>query len=95
MRNSRKQAALAWVGLVLVASLGWAGCTDEEAVFGERPFFDDPSADASGFLGYDNRDLQLTVCGNCHVGQQSEWEETGHPHAWEEMEESGLAPVTP
>ncbi len=81
MRNSRKQAALAWVGLVLVASLGWAGCTDEEAVFGERPFFDDPSADASGFLGYDNRDLQLTVCGNCHVGQQSEWEETGHPHA--------------
>jgi len=35
------------LGLVLLA----AACTDTETVFVDRPLFDDPPADASGFLG--------------------------------------------
>jgi len=61
----------------------------EDVVEIERPFFQDPPALAAGFLGYDEEAVTLTVCGNCHIGQQSEWEETAHAGAWETLEASG------
>ncbi|MDH3297205.1 MAG: multiheme c-type cytochrome [Gemmatimonadota bacterium] len=80
------------VGLVLVA----AGCTETntETIFVDRPLFDDPPAAASGFLGYGTADAQaegFTVCGNCHIGKQSEWELTHHADAWNTLQNSGHA----
>lgn len=75
----------------LVAFATYMGCTDEKVIFGERPFFEDPPAGAAGFLGYDEADAKLTVCGNCHIGQQSEWEFTAHVDAWEGLQASGHA----
>lgn len=75
-------------GLLLVS------CTDTETVFIERPFFDDPPAAAASYLGYGTEDARLasfTVCGNCHIGSQSEWEDTNHADAWNTLQASGSA----
>ena len=66
-------------------------CDRTETIFVERPFYDSPPAAAAGFLGYDDQDVGLTVCGNCHVGQQAAWEGTGHAAAWEGLQASGHA----
>lgn len=72
----------------VVLPLALAGCVDEKVVFQERPLFEDPSAAANGFLGYQNPDQKLTVCGNCHVGKQGAWEGTAHASAWEGLQSS-------
>ncbi|HET9234169.1 MAG TPA: multiheme c-type cytochrome [Candidatus Eisenbacteria bacterium] len=82
------------VGFLLIASLfciiaAMAGCTDEETVYVERVIFEDPPAGAGEFLGYDDASAKLTVCGNCHVGQQSRWEGTAHANAWNTLSSSG------
>ncbi len=77
--------------LVMVGSMLGSVCEDETIVEVERPFFDDPPAMAAGFLGYDEQVVKLTTCGNCHVGQQAEWEETHHAEAWSEVQNSGQA----
>lgn len=90
MRHRIPCRALILTGFV--AALGsYSGCTDEQTLFKERPFFDDPPAGAAGFLGYDERAVKLTVCGNCHIGMQSEWEATAHADAWEGLQASGRA----
>jgi hypothetical protein len=76
-------------GLGLVLAL--ANCTNEKKIFVERPFFTDPPPAAQGFLGYDDVDEKLTVCGNCHVGQQGKWEGTAHADAWATLQNSGDA----
>lgn len=92
MRDSFEHTSPVWAGLVLLAGFLGAGCTDEETVFVERPFFDDPPANAAGFLGYDEPLEKLTVCGNCHVGQQSGWEVTNHALVgWSSLQDSGHA----
>jgi hypothetical protein len=91
MKASRRHTSLAWAGLVLLAGFLGAGCTDEETVFVDRPFFEDPPANALGFLGYDEQVEKLTVCGNCHVGQQGGWEITKHTDAWASLQDSGHA----
>jgi predicted CXXCH cytochrome family protein len=68
-----------------------AGCTDEEKIFVERPFFTDPPQAARGFLGYDEPAETLTVCGNCHVGQQARWQTSAHSGAWQTLQASGAA----
>lgn len=79
------------VGSVFLVAL-LAACTDTDTVFVERPFFDDPPAASSGFLGYGTvaaRAESFTVCGNCHIGKQSAWERTRHADAWATLEASG------
>lgn len=74
--------------LATIVILPFTGCTDTETVFVERPFFDDPPGNAAGFIGYGTEDARLasfTVCGNCHIGSQSQWENTAHAHAWETL----------
>lgn len=66
-----------------------SGCTDEEKIFVDKPLFEDPPAAAQGFLGYDEEGQKLTVCGNCHVGQQADWEGTAHADAWNTLQGSG------
>lgn len=67
--------------VVLLLPLALA-CTDEKIIEVDRPFFTDPPPLAQGFLGYDEEASSLTVCGNCHVGQQAEWRETHHAEAY-------------
>ncbi len=66
------------LGLLLLSA-----CTDETVIEVERPFFDEPPAAAGGALGFDEASVNLTVCGNCHVGQQSGWEPTDHADAFD------------
>ncbi|TFG64176.1 MAG: hypothetical protein E4H28_05505, partial [Gemmatimonadales bacterium] len=78
------------VGMIILTT----GCTDTETIFVDRPLFDDPPADASGYLGYGTEDAQasnFTTCGNCHIGSQSEWENTHHSDAWATLQDSGHA----
>src|SRR5688500_8420944 len=62
--------------------LAFAGCTDEKIVFRDRELFAPVQSAASGFVGYSDSTAKLTVCGNCHIGQQDEWDETAHSNAW-------------
>lgn len=81
--------ALAAATLLLAA----AGCVDERKVFVERPFFEQPTSAAAGFLGYTDTTtaVKQTACGNCHVGHQADWKQTGHSHAWADLQASGHA----
>lgn len=90
-----KNVGLALTLLSLALVIGACG-TDVETIFVERPFFDDPPATASGFLGYGNVEAaaaNFPVCGNCHIGKQSEWENTAHSDAWNTLQASGGAQV--
>ena len=77
--------------LLLPVLLTLLGCVDEKIVFRDRDLLEGVPAAAQGFLGLTDREENLTVCGNCHVGQQGDWEETAHAHAWETLQESGSA----
>jgi predicted CXXCH cytochrome family protein len=80
--------------LILVfagAAVSLVGCVDERVVFRDRPIFMEPDPAALDFVGYanpDRQDSKLTVCGQCHVGQQSQWERTGHAFAWADLQAS-------
>lgn len=77
---------MAAIGLGILAS-----CVDETIVFRDRELFEEPLAAANSFLGYTSTDDKLTVCGNCHIGPQGEWEETAHADAWNGLQDSGHA----
>src|SRR5512146_2453480 len=74
-----------------VLLLAVAGCVDEKKVYVERPFFEQPAANAGGFLGYTDTTTKQTACGNCHVSHQADWKETGHSHAWADLKSSDHA----
>jgi len=88
MKRNHRVAVLA---ALAVAGLGLSACVDKETVYVEGPRFQEPPAGAAGFLGYSKEEKKLTVCGNCHVGQQAEWENTAHASAWEGLQASGHA----
>jgi len=58
------------------------GCVDEKIVYRDGPNFAAPPAAAASFLGYSDEANKVTVCGNCHVGQQAKWKETKHASAF-------------
>jgi predicted CXXCH cytochrome family protein len=64
---------------------------DEKIVFRDRDLFEEPLAQAANFLGYSDGATQLTVCGNCHVEKQGDWEGTAHADAWAGLQDSGSA----
>ncbi|HEX9105677.1 MAG TPA: multiheme c-type cytochrome, partial [Longimicrobiales bacterium] len=76
-----------------VLLLAVAGCVDEKKVFVERPFFQQPAANAAGFLGYSDttKDNKTTTCGNCHVSHAADWKQTKHAHAWMDLKSSDHA----
>jgi predicted CXXCH cytochrome family protein len=76
--------------IVLAAALSMASCVDERVIFRDRPVFLEPAAAALDFLGYANPDREdnLTVCGQCHVGEQSTWQTTAHASAWAGLQAS-------
>lgn len=89
--DSRTRHRVPPLAVALGAFLLLAACEDTKIIEVERPFFPQPIEAAGGMLGYDEIDAKLTVCGNCHVGQQGEWEETAHADAWASLQASGHA----
>jgi predicted CXXCH cytochrome family protein len=83
--SSNGLRAVSAIAAVLLAT----ACVDTEKVFVEVPAFEDPPSAALGFLGYTNSESKTPVCGNCHVGQHSEWKGTAHATAWEDLQDSG------
>jgi predicted CXXCH cytochrome family protein len=75
--------------LALLAIMGLVACVDEKVVYRDGPSFAAPPAAAVNFVGYDDTTTKLTVCGNCHVGQQAKWKETAHASAWHTLDASG------
>ena len=90
MTGVRKYGTLG-AALFTIALLG---CVDEEIVYRDKPLFEDPPANAVGFLGYSNADQKQTTCGNCHAGQQVLWKESQHAGAWASLQASGHAADT-
>lgn len=89
MRQTGRTRTLALLGFA--AAFVVSGCVDEKIVFQDRELFEEPLAEAGNFLGYTSTEDQLTVCGNCHIGPQSEWEGTAHSNAWAGLQASGGA----
>jgi predicted CXXCH cytochrome family protein len=93
MRKSNERILKGLAALLAVFTA--VSCVDEKIVERivevERELFQTPSEAAAGMLGYSDIETKLTVCGNCHVGPQSKWEETAHANAWEGLQSSGHA----
>lgn len=79
--------------VVAAVAVSMASCVDERVVFRDRPVYQEPAEAALDFVGYANpaTEDRLTVCGQCHVGQQSQWERTGHAFAWASLQASPAA----
>ena len=75
--------------LSAILGLSTGACVDERVVFRDRELFTEPPAAAMSFLGYTDSTTKLTVCGNCHAGQQGDWVQTAHGDAWVTLEASG------
>jgi predicted CXXCH cytochrome family protein len=87
---TRSHALFTGLAVPLVAlALALTGCVDEKIVYRDRELFATPPTGAAGFLGYSKAEEKLTVCGNCHIGQQTKWQETAHAGAWVSLAESG------
>jgi predicted CXXCH cytochrome family protein len=75
---------------LLIISLTSAAC--REIVYRDRELFDEPAAQAQGFVGYADESRKLTVCGQCHVSFQNRWEQTAHADAWSTLANVSGAP---
>jgi predicted CXXCH cytochrome family protein len=67
--------------LSLAAILVLSAC-GERIVYRDRDLLQDLPAGGAGFVGYTNEATRLTVCGNCHISQQTQWSATGHASAF-------------
>ncbi|HSA57109.1 MAG TPA: cytochrome c3 family protein, partial [Gemmatimonadaceae bacterium] len=74
--------------LGMVTALGACG---EDIVYRDAPDYESPPVAAANFLGYSNEQTKRTVCGNCHVGKQADWQATAHAGAWHSLESSGAS----
>lgn len=74
-------ASIAFVAVVVGA------CTD--TVYQDRSPYNPPPDSVNGYLGYYDASQKQTTCGNCHVGQQGDWIQTGHSNAWDVLVMSG------
>jgi predicted CXXCH cytochrome family protein len=79
------------VVFVVLCGAAIGGCADEKSVYDSQIEFTDPPLAARGFLGYDEADVKLTICGNCQGSVQGQWELTAHAGAWASLQASGHA----
>lgn len=68
-----------------------ASCVKDNVVYRDAPSFTNPPAAALNFVGYSKEEQKQTVCGNCHVDQQTKWAQTKHSSAWADLQASGHA----
>lgn len=83
-----------WTVALVAGALSLWGCVDEEIVYRDKPFYEDPPAQAAGFLGYSDTTAKKTTCGNCHAGQQGAWAVSAHSDALASLVGSGHAQET-
>lgn len=80
-----RAAALASVAaLATIVVVG--ACVDEKVVYRERAQFDDPPTAAASFIGYNRQETRQTVCGACHITQQTLWAGTAHARAFRTLD---------
>jgi predicted CXXCH cytochrome family protein len=85
------RTALCTLGVPLIAAAIASGCIDTKTEIVFRDVFNPPADTASGFLGYYTVAERQTTCGNCHVGQNADWQSTSHGAAFATLESSGGA----
>lgn len=85
--ESSKVALLSLLALSITSS----ACVDEKIVFQDRELFEEVPTAAANYVGYTNHATKLTVCGNCHIEKQGEWEAHGHAEAWAGLQKSSSA----
>jgi predicted CXXCH cytochrome family protein len=61
---------------------------ESQIVYRDAKLYEDPPAGAGEFLGYSAVETKRTVCGNCHIGKQKQWQETAHASAWSTLQAS-------
>ena len=81
------RASLAVFGLAAFA----LGCVDEDTVYNDRPFGDNPPASAGGMLGYVQGQAGSPTCAQCHATPSASWTTTAHADAWNTLQDSGHA----
>ncbi len=81
------KASFAVLGLAAFAG----GCVDEDTVYNDRPFGDDPPASAGGMLGYVQGNVGEPTCAQCHATPSGNWATTAHADAWNTLQDSGHA----
>src|SRR6476469_1538483 len=81
-------AALAPVvaGFAAVGALVSAACVNDRIVYRDRAQFATPPSAAASFIGYSRQDTRQTVCGACHVTQQTLWIGTKHANAFRTLD---------
>lgn len=67
---------------LITIALSATSCRDDRIVFRDRELLENLPANAGGYVGYSDETTKLTVCGNCHVSHQNQWEETAHATAF-------------
>lgn len=82
---------VSFLPLLVLAVASLSSCVDEKVVYRDRQLFEQPAGAAGDFVGYTDTVAKLTVCGNCHVEKQAEWEQTKHASAWADLQASGHA----
>ncbi len=89
-RHGQRGLVAAILGIVVLSA---TACVDERIVYRdvERDIIGELPANHANFVGLSDEETNLTVCGNCHVGFQGEWEQTAHADAWETLQASGHA----
>jgi len=86
MFSSRLRSRPLFLGLACAVAL--SACS-EETVFVDPPKYNPPPDSVSNFVGYLKSSTKKTACGNCHVGTQSQWVESGHAQAWAGLQLAG------
>lgn len=89
--NTASSLSVALTCILTLSLLFLGGCDLREVIEIENPSWDEAPVEALGYLGYDDADIKLTVCGNCHVDAQSSWQTTAHAMAWEGLQSSDYA----
>jgi predicted CXXCH cytochrome family protein len=84
-----------WIaGAMLVALTAILPACGDQILYRDRALYEDPPVGAGEFLGYTVVERKMTVCGNCHIGKQREWEQTAHAGAWATLQTSGSSQST-
>jgi predicted CXXCH cytochrome family protein len=87
MNRVERNTARSLLLLVLTVALG----CEAQISYRDPALYEQPPAGAGEFLGYSTVANKRTVCGNCHIGKQREWEQTAHSRAWETLQKSGAS----
>lgn len=76
--------------MILVLMTLLSAC-DADVIYRDANPFEAPPAGAGDFLGYSSVSAKRTVCGNCHIGKQGQWQQTAHASAFATLKANSAA----